>query len=339
MVDPLSLDPLRLGPLTVDPPVVLAPMAGVTNAAYRSLCREQGAGLYVCEMITSRGVVERDDTTLSMLVFDPGESVRSVQLYGVDPVYMARATEILCNEYGVRHIDLNFGCPVPKVTRKGGGAALPWKRRLLGSILEAAVAAAFNTAPAREAAAGFVASAGCESWQLVHFQVWVQRSQRDCISREDRPAPAAGGMHDAGQGQGVGGQRARVGGAGQDAAQFWGLGLGERVGQRHREVQQRAQDVVIRLAGGGVGQGQCRDRDGHGHAHLHRRPDQGLGIGLDSGTGGEGVVVEHPATECLAHAAGPCDPRRRAMRLRAHSRAYSGGLPNRRSSKAQTSGS
>jgi nifR3 family TIM-barrel protein len=133
---------LKLGPHVVDPAVVLAPMAGVTNAAYRSLCREQGAGLYVCEMITSRGLVERDETTLSMLVFDPEETVRSVQLYGVDPVTIARATKILCAEYGVQHIDLNFGCPVPKVTRKGGGAVLPWKRRLLRAILDKTVRAA-----------------------------------------------------------------------------------------------------------------------------------------------------------------------------------------------------
>jgi nifR3 family TIM-barrel protein len=133
---------LKLGPHVVDPAVVLAPMAGVTNAAYRSLCREQGAGLYVCEMITSRGLVERDETTLSMLVFDPEENVRSVQLYGVDPVTIARATKILCAEYGVQHIDLNFGCPVPKVTRKGGGAVLPWKRRLLRAILDKTVRAA-----------------------------------------------------------------------------------------------------------------------------------------------------------------------------------------------------
>ncbi|MDP9443350.1 MAG: tRNA dihydrouridine synthase DusB [Actinomycetota bacterium] len=133
---------LQLGALTVTPPVVLAPMAGVTNAAFRRLCREQGAGLYVSEMITSRGVVERDRTTLSMLVFDPLEDVRSVQLYGIDPVYVGKAVEILCGDYGVRHVDLNFGCPVPKVTRKGGGAALPWKRRLLGQILESAVRAA-----------------------------------------------------------------------------------------------------------------------------------------------------------------------------------------------------
>ncbi len=122
--------------------MVLAPMAGITNAAYRRLCREQGAGLYVCEMITSRGLVEGDATTRQMLVFDDQETVRSVQLYGTDPAYVGKATEILCAEYGVAHVDLNFGCPVPKVTRKGGGAALPWKRTLLGEILEAAVSAA-----------------------------------------------------------------------------------------------------------------------------------------------------------------------------------------------------
>jgi nifR3 family TIM-barrel protein len=130
---------LRLGSLRVDTPVVLAPMAGITNAAYRRLCAEQGAGLYVCEMITSRGIVERDETTLKMLTFDETERVRSVQLYGTDPVYVGKAAEILAAEHGVAHIDLNFGCPVPKVTRKGGGGALPWKRRLLGDILEAAV--------------------------------------------------------------------------------------------------------------------------------------------------------------------------------------------------------
>ena len=172
---------LRLGAVEVPTPVVLAPMAGITNAAYRQLCREQGAGsrsaelrrsettrsssasddevgglerepqraeraiqngLYVCEMITSRGLVERDPKTLAMLRFDPGERVRSVQLYGVDPAVMAGATRILIEEYAVGHVDLNFGCPVPKVTRKGGGAALPWKRDRLAMILRATVQAA-----------------------------------------------------------------------------------------------------------------------------------------------------------------------------------------------------
>jgi nifR3 family TIM-barrel protein len=138
---------LTLGPVRVDTPVVLAPMAGITNAAYRRLCLEQmhaqgSTGLFVCEMITSRGLVEGDATTRSMLVFDELEDIRSVQLYGTDPAYVGKATEILCSDHGVRHVDLNFGCPVPKVTRKGGGAALPWKRTLLGEILQAAVSAA-----------------------------------------------------------------------------------------------------------------------------------------------------------------------------------------------------
>jgi len=134
--------PLRLGDLEVATPVVLAPMAGVTNAAFRQLCAEQGAGLYVCEMITSRGIVEGDPVSLRMLSFAEAESVRSVQLYGIDPVYIGKAVRILCEQYGVGHVDLNFGCPVPKVTRKGGGAALPWKATLLGEILTEAVRAA-----------------------------------------------------------------------------------------------------------------------------------------------------------------------------------------------------
>ncbi|WP_310529017.1 tRNA dihydrouridine synthase DusB [Nocardioides sp.] len=144
----MSLLPaLTLGPLVVETPVVLAPMAGITNAAYRRLCLEQmqaqgASGLFVCEMITSRGLVEGDETTKKMLVFDELESVRSVQLYGTDPAYVGKAVEILCADYGVAHIDLNFGCPVPKVTRKGGGGALPWKRGLLADILTAAVGAA-----------------------------------------------------------------------------------------------------------------------------------------------------------------------------------------------------
>lgn len=140
---PLRLSaPSRADAVVVGVPVVLAPMAGVTNAAFRELCAEQGAGLYVCEMITSRGLVERDHKSLEMLAFSPAEEIRSVQLYGVDPATMARATEILCNEYGVAHVDLNFGCPVPKVTRKGGGGVLPWKRDLLAEILRSTVRAA-----------------------------------------------------------------------------------------------------------------------------------------------------------------------------------------------------
>ena len=136
------LGPLRLGNLTIASPVVLAPMAGVTNLAYRQLCREHGAGLYVCEMITSRGLVVGDHKTHDMLQFDPGETTRSVQLYGVDADVMADAARILIRDFAVDHIDLNFGCPVPKVTRKGGGGVLPYKRDRLRSIVRETVRAA-----------------------------------------------------------------------------------------------------------------------------------------------------------------------------------------------------
>jgi nifR3 family TIM-barrel protein len=132
---------LHLGPIAVDPPVVLAPMAGITNVAFRRLCREYGAGLYVCEMITSRALVERDAKTMRMVRFHPGETPRSLQLYGVDPVIVGDAVRMVVAEGMADHVDLNFGCPVPKVTRKGGGAALPWHRKLFASIGAAVTAA------------------------------------------------------------------------------------------------------------------------------------------------------------------------------------------------------
>jgi nifR3 family TIM-barrel protein len=139
---PAPTDRLHLGHLPVDPPVVLAPMAGVTNPAFRSLCRGFGAGLYVSEMITARALVERNARTEDMVVRAPGEPVHSVQLYGVDPAVMGAAVHRLVEEIGVDHVDLNFGCPAPKVTRKGGGAALPLHPVLFASVVEAAVAAA-----------------------------------------------------------------------------------------------------------------------------------------------------------------------------------------------------
>jgi nifR3 family TIM-barrel protein len=134
--------PLSIGPLTVDVPVVLAPMAGITNTAFRRLCREFGAGLYVSEMITSRALVERTPESMRLINHHESESTRSIQLYGVDPRTVSDAVTMLVAEDRADHIDLNFGCPVPKVTRKGGGAALPWKLGLFRKIVEAAVTAA-----------------------------------------------------------------------------------------------------------------------------------------------------------------------------------------------------
>jgi nifR3 family TIM-barrel protein len=136
--------PLKIGRYPVDPAVVLAPMAGITNVAFRQLCREFGSptSLYVCEMITARAIVERDAKTMQMITFGADESPRSMQLYGVDPKSMSEAAKIIVDEDRADHIDMNFGCPVPKVTRKGGGAALPYKRQLFRQIVRAAVRAA-----------------------------------------------------------------------------------------------------------------------------------------------------------------------------------------------------
>ena len=166
---------LRIGPHTVWPPVVLAPMAGITNAPFRTLCREfaegerefgdgpqagggsggtdgsgeteggggadggAGRGLFVSEMITTRALVERNEKTMHLIHFDAAETPRSIQLYGVDPVTVGKAVRMIVDEDLADHVDLNFGCPVPKVTRKGGGSALPFKRNLLRAILREAV--------------------------------------------------------------------------------------------------------------------------------------------------------------------------------------------------------
>ena len=145
------LPPLHIGRHVIDSPVVLAPMAGITNRAFRRLCREYGtaglemggasgaSSLYVAEMVTSRALVERTPETMRLISHDPGEHPRSVQLYSVDPATAGLAARMLVTEDRADHIDLNFGCPVPKVTRKGGGAALPWKTDLFRGIVRAVV--------------------------------------------------------------------------------------------------------------------------------------------------------------------------------------------------------
>jgi len=136
---PISNGRFENNEFVLSTPVVLAPMAGITNAAFRRLCREQGAGLFVSEMVTARALIERREETFRLIKPGVGESPRSVQLYAVDPVVLGKAVDLLGSEDLADHIDLNFGCPVPKVTRRGGGAALPFKRRLLSAIVEAAV--------------------------------------------------------------------------------------------------------------------------------------------------------------------------------------------------------
>jgi nifR3 family TIM-barrel protein len=131
--------PLRIGPLPVHPPVVLAPMAGVTNIPFRKICKQFGASLCISEMIAARPLADDNSKTWALAAFGPDETPRSIQLYGVDPYWIARAVERLVEEGHVDHIDFNFGCSVPKVTRQGGGAALPHRRSLFERIVKTAV--------------------------------------------------------------------------------------------------------------------------------------------------------------------------------------------------------
>jgi len=163
---PNEFQPLGIGDIEVWPPVVLAPMAGVTDAPFRQLCRdyaEMGTastgdadrpsserrvpGLFVNQMITARALVEGHRKTLKLAEFGPGETPRSIQLYGTDPIYLAKAVEQLVDSEHVDHIDMNFGCPVPKVTRHGGGGALPYRRPLFRRIVQAAVRASRGRVP------------------------------------------------------------------------------------------------------------------------------------------------------------------------------------------------
>jgi len=139
---PISNGNFKNNEVVLTTPVVLAPMAGITNAAFRRLCREQGAGLFVSEMVTARALIERREETFRLIKPGVGETPRSIQLYAVDPVVLGKAVDLLGSENLADHIDLNFGCPVPKVTRRGGGAALPYKRKLFSAIVESAVTSA-----------------------------------------------------------------------------------------------------------------------------------------------------------------------------------------------------
>jgi nifR3 family TIM-barrel protein len=148
---------LRLSDQVIaDPPVVLAPMAGITNVAFRRLCREamaaqlepgQVGGLFVSEMITTRALLERNPKTLRLIRFEADERPRSLQLYGVDPAVVGAAVRMIVEEGLADHVDLNFGCPVPKVTRRGGGSALPWRIGLFTDIVTAAVREARGRVP------------------------------------------------------------------------------------------------------------------------------------------------------------------------------------------------
>jgi nifR3 family TIM-barrel protein len=140
---------VRIGDVEIPVPVVLAPMAGITDVPFRRLVRslDGGACLLTAEMVTARGLVEGDPRTWSYVDLPRELGTRSLQLYGSDPTVLGEAVAMLVDEDRVDHVDLNLGCPVPKITSDGGGAALPVKRPLLRAVLRAAVRAASGRVP------------------------------------------------------------------------------------------------------------------------------------------------------------------------------------------------
>ena len=132
---------MRIGNVTLEAPLMLAPMAGVTDAAFRLLCREEGAAFTCTELISSKALCFHDRKTFSLLRRFPEEQPSAVQIFGSDPACMAEAAAIALEETGAQVIDLNMGCPMGKIVNNGDGSALMRSPDLAGRIVEAVNAA------------------------------------------------------------------------------------------------------------------------------------------------------------------------------------------------------
>lgn len=131
---------MQIGDVTLDSPVILAPMAGVTDLPYRLLCRQQGAGLVCMEMISAKAILYNNKNTRLLMQIDPGEEAVSLQLFGSDPQIMADMAKRI-EEEPFQILDLNMGCPVPKIVGNGEGSALMKDPALAGKIIEAVAGA------------------------------------------------------------------------------------------------------------------------------------------------------------------------------------------------------
>ena len=132
---------MRIGNVQINSQLALAPMAGVTDAAFRQICSELGAGYTITELISSKALCYRDKKTFSLLTQFPGEHPAAVQIFGSDPVCMAEAAQIALEHTGADIIDLNMGCPMGKIVNNGDGAALMKDPEKAARIAEAVVKA------------------------------------------------------------------------------------------------------------------------------------------------------------------------------------------------------
>ena len=132
---------MHIGTVEIPSKLALAPMAGVTDAAFRQICSELGAGYTVTELISSKALCYHDQKTFSLLTQFPGEHPAAVQIFGSDPVCMAEAAQIAMEHSGADILDINMGCPMGKIVNNGDGAALMKDPDLAGRIVEAVVKA------------------------------------------------------------------------------------------------------------------------------------------------------------------------------------------------------
>lgn len=132
---------VRIGSVEIDGRLTLAPMAGVTDFAFRRVCRELGAALTVTEMVSARALVYRDEKTKTLLYIPPEEHPCAVQIFGHEPGIMAEAAQLALELSGADILDINMGCPVGKIVKAGDGSALMQNPELAGKIVEAVSAA------------------------------------------------------------------------------------------------------------------------------------------------------------------------------------------------------
>ena len=134
------IKPLKIGSVTLPNNLILAPMAGVTDLPFRLLCKEQGAGLLCMEMVSAKAILYKNRNTESLLEIDPRENPVSLQLFGSDPEIISKiAHQIEDKPFDI--LDLNMGCPVPKIVNNGEGSALMKNPKLAGEIIRETVKA------------------------------------------------------------------------------------------------------------------------------------------------------------------------------------------------------
>ena len=154
---------MHIGTVEIPSKLALAPMAGVTDAAFRQICSELGAGYTVTELISSKALCYHDKKTFSLLTLFSGEHPAAVQIFGSDPVCMAEAAQIAMEHSGADILDINMGCPMGKIVNNGDGAALMKDPDLAGRIVEAVVKA-LSAPPSPPSSAGAGTWATATAW-------------------------------------------------------------------------------------------------------------------------------------------------------------------------------